>query len=148
MTTTTFEPEIDTEQETEPEPVPNLPLLRKAMEQIQVPGAWDQTSWMHTDQASECGTAGCVAGWAVTLTDKYELMYQRRDEHDPALSAEMYVEYVKDRDTGEEEFLETAAQRELGLTDDEAELLFMGNNSFRELNRQVKEIAARAGEKW
>lgn len=55
-----------------PEPTPDLPLLRKTLAAIDAdPNQWDQTSWgdFDQDQTGEwsCGTARCVAGWAATF---------------------------------------------------------------------------------
>lgn len=122
-------------------PVPNLPLLRKAMAQIKIRGAWDQASWMRTKAKSECGTAGCVAGWAVELTGRYELLFAGVEHVN-----ELYVEMVRDRVTGEEEYIETVATRELGLTIEEADVLFMGGNDMPMLIWAAEQIAKRAGE--
>lgn len=43
----------------------NVPLLRKVLEHItEHPEEWDQTVWA---RPTACGTAYCVAGWAVTM---------------------------------------------------------------------------------
>ena len=126
-------------------PALNLPLLRKTVEHIHLPGVWDQSTWMHTSERTECGTAGCLAGWAVELSGRYELIFERHEEtNDPVL----YVEKVRDLDTGEEEFLETVAIRELGLTDDEGEYLFDGSNSMADILHLCSSIAERSGEKF
>ncbi len=129
-----------------PEPPPlNLPLLRKTVEQIHIPGVWDQSSWMHTSKRSECGTAGCLAGWAVELTGRYDMIFER---HEETTDAEEYVDKVVDRETGETEFLEVVARRELGLTDDEGEYLFDGSNSMADILHLCSSIAERSGEKF
>jgi hypothetical protein len=122
-------------------PTPNLPLLRKALSQIRIPGAWDQTSWMRTTR-SECGTTGCIAGWAVALIDRYDLLFNRVNDSD-----ELFVEMVQDRETGEEEYVEVVAARELGLTDREAEVLFDGGNTYSFVVKVAEMIAERGGEK-
>jgi hypothetical protein len=129
----------------DPIPEPNLPLLRKALTQIELPGVWDQSTWMRTDQKSMCGTAGCIAGWAVELTGRYDLLLARVNEHD-IHNTELYAEYAQDRETGEKEFIEEVARRELGLTEDEAEYLFDGNNGRHTLMTVAAAIAERAGE--
>ena len=125
-------------------PVPNLPLLRKTLDYIKIPGVWDQASWMHTTKRSECGTAGCIAGWAVSLTDQYDMIFER---HEETTDADLHVDTVVDRVTGKREFLEVVARRELGLTEDEAEMLFDGINGYRTIIALCESIAERAGEK-
>ena len=45
---------------------PNAPLAYKILDHIDAhPEQWNQTTWF---RESECGTAGCFAGWAVVLT--------------------------------------------------------------------------------
>jgi len=127
-----------------PEPPPlNLPLLRKTVEHIHIPGVWDQTSWMRTSGRSECGTVGCLAGWAVELTGRYDMIFAENEEE-----GERYVDMVLDRATGETEFLSEVARRELGLTDDEGEYLFDGSNSMADILHLCSSIAERSGEKF
>jgi hypothetical protein len=125
------------------EPTPNLALLRKTFEQIKIPKVWDQSTWMYTTERSECGTAGCFAGWAVSLTGRYELLFM-----EVAGCKAMFVDMVEDLDTGERDYLATVAERELGLTEDEAEWLFDGRNSMGTIRQLCESIAERAGEKF
>lgn len=99
-----------------PPPTRNAELLRKVADAIEAnPDHYYQGSWCENDNTEEvdytdvpfvadpknhCGTQACVAGWAVQLTPPEN----RPDEIDIA----------------------DAAQTLLGLTDDEAEMLFSG----------------------
>lgn len=62
------------------EPTPNLPLLRAVLAQIDAhPERWNQKDYA---TRGECGTAFCVAGWAVHLTHPTEELGLSRYEAD------------------------------------------------------------------
>lgn len=65
--------QFDTWRDANPEPTPDLPMLRKVISAIDADrGRWNQGIWGHfiQDQSGEwsCGTARCVAGWAATFS--------------------------------------------------------------------------------
>jgi hypothetical protein len=65
--------EFDAWRVANPEPAPDLPMLRKVISAIDADrGKWNQSTWGHfiQDQSGEwsCGTARCVAGWAATFS--------------------------------------------------------------------------------
>lgn len=70
---TISETQFEEWREANPEPAPDLPMLRKVLSSIDAdPTQWDQKKWGHfvQDQSDEwsCGTARCVAGWAATFS--------------------------------------------------------------------------------
>jgi hypothetical protein len=110
------------------EPTPNLPLLRKVLEQITAaPETWDQSAWAAT---TPCGTAMCVAGHAAALTG-----HTFRFESDG-----------KAGDTTDGRLISAVAIEELGLTLYESDELFDSRNGLADLQRIAGRIAARAGE--
>ena len=128
------------------EPTPNLPLLRKVLEHIDAhPEEWDQTLWgtnhafvneygqvtydLQRD-ATACHTACCIAGWAIMIDGTYKVGF-------PA--GGMVVEDAM-RDPGQ------VARELLGITRDEASILFNGGNSRKQVQLAAQLIASRAGE--
>lgn len=110
------------------EPQINVPLLRKTLEHITAhPEEWDQAVWMRQSGRTECGTAGCVAGWAVTFAG-HTLDFE---------SAVIFWGEAQYLDDGRE--IEQAAQDELGLTDDQADRLFAEHNALTDLWEMANE---------
>lgn len=135
-----------------PEPEPNLELLRLVFKTIDAePERWNQTSWataagftigvMDANDTAFCGTSFCAAGWAIELSGQHEFMFEHPDDMNGTVTAEMCV----DRETGEHEYIETAARRLLGLTPEEAYSLFAAENSREDLEIVADQIAARVG---
>lgn len=117
---------IDTTDTTiEPERTPNVELLRRVLEHITAhPEEHDQRVWArHTD----CGTAMCLAGHAVTITG-HAIDYGKH-----SWSGLVYL-------TRAGESIEDVAARELGLSDDQAENLFDPDNTRAELWREAAQI--------
>lgn len=47
----------------------NVELLERVRDKVRAaPEAYDQTTYRRTEPAAPCGTAACIAGWAVTLS--------------------------------------------------------------------------------
>jgi hypothetical protein len=102
-------------------PTINVPLLRKTLEHITAhPEEWDQGVWMRQSNRTECGTAGCVAGWALTFAG-HELDFESCFFPNEAL------DLIDGRP------IETVAQAELGLTEDQANALFSEHNGLTRL---------------
>ena len=109
-------------------------LLRKVMEHITAhPDEHDQDVWAIE---APCGTVACIAGHTVIMSgltfrvdppDDYE-----RTHYGAVRSAEVVAE------TGEE--VDVAAQRLLGLTDDEANALFLDADTISEIWDVVERI--------
>lgn len=131
---------------TETLPTPNLPLLRKVLDHVDAhPEEWVQSSWAIRGEALDrvleyhqvnavpaCGTAYCIAGHAVTMAG-HDVLWLR---HSSSTAATLTNgEAVGD-----------AAQRELGLTNTEADHLFSGCNDRRQVQYAAERIARRAGE--
>lgn len=99
----------------------NVPLLRKTLEHITAhPTEWNQEYWGRTfnnERDEVCGTAYCLAGHAVVMTG-----------HTLTFSNGGYSHFT---DQGEE--IGEVAERELGLTYDEAYELFHDQNSLFDL---------------
>lgn len=118
------------------EPIPNLPLLRKVLDFIsEQPERHDQALWGYEGLApgEECGTAMCVAGWAMYFAGR-----PLRREHGWGYGMEEAAEL-------------------LGLTTGEAEELFIHTCTPMRYGLDVTDrlgavrliaerIAARAGE--
>ena len=110
------------------DPVPNVPLLRKATEWVAEQSAlsildpnrkWDQTTWYETRPETGCGTVCCVAGYvSVDLLGN---------------------------DPGNNHAEKTSEA--LGLTFGEAETLFKATNTAETVQLVAELIAERAGEK-
>lgn len=130
------------------DPVPNLPLLRKVLDQIDAePASWHQASWgirwdseagraelpyslLSEEQVAACGAAYCIAGHAAVMAG-YDLEFSHEGEA---------------AWTTTDESVEAVARRELGLTDAERRSLFAGGNSRGDVQYAAELIAARAGE--
>lgn len=138
-------------------PTLDIPLLRKAVEWVETEaarpegGAWNQGQWVfnitqyldrHDDRtdaeaylqqlgiATSCGTAYCVAGYIGQLLNPG---YETTDHC-----------MINGEDTHVSDFAQVA----LGLTMNERDRLFDGDNDAAETVRKVAEsIAARAGER-
>jgi hypothetical protein len=123
-------------------PTPNAELAYRVLDQIDAhPEQWDQTRWWKpADMAPgvSCGTAGCFAGWAVSLSGG---QMARGD-----VTADVRVESGLDEWSGA--YVPVAAAALLGLpmddpwSEDEAEHqeLFHENNTREDLGRLVAEI--------
>jgi len=106
------------------QPVPDLDRLRRALAIIDAdPSAWNQSNWYD-----------CVAGIVV----HEEGLEEEGGEFDEGgITVWLAGELVSISD---------AAQRLLGLTDLERDLLFAGGNSRQALQQVAELIAARVGE--
>jgi hypothetical protein len=93
----------------------NVDLLRRTLEHItRHPGDWDQIVWW---KDNECGTTGCLAGWAVRL--QYPDAFMPHAELSVAGAPPRHVQEI--------------ARDELGLKPVEAIRLFDGGNDLRDL---------------
>jgi hypothetical protein len=115
-------------------PRPNIPLLRKAVEWAEAEAAktdgtclWDQREWV---TYTACGTAYCIAGFAVTA-EYGQVGYNRGYAVIDGASLDFGL----------------LGTETLGLTDVEAADLFDGCNSIEDVRRVAEQIAARAGER-
>jgi hypothetical protein len=137
----------------EDDPVPNLPVLRKANEWVQAEALlplaereWEQSSWMITaperklyavyvtkaerEAWLKCGTAYCVAGYVASL--------------DGPVSRTPEGVVIAHDGTQVSEY----AQQVLGLTGYEAEELFEGDNSASFIDGFIREVFAEQGERY
>jgi|SRR5918992_2557049 hypothetical protein len=92
----------------------NIELLKKVRDKIATtPEAYDQETWGRVEEAAPCGTAACIAGWTITLDEKIPL----GKLHCLGRSGDFLVanEYLHVNDV---------ARDSLGLTDQEADILF------------------------
>jgi hypothetical protein len=131
--------------------MPNIEQLRLVQKQINAtPELHKQSQWCRIPVADivvnpdatvtvpfDCGTAYCVAGWACELNG-----------FDPVVSVhEVYESMLWDSDSdiatpectdGEKTYLiEHKAQELLGLTSDQASVLFDGSNTLEDCNRYI-----------
>jgi hypothetical protein len=118
-----------------PDPQPDVPLLRKAVEWMQAQAAlpekecqWVQGQWVIPAETigRECGTCYCVAGYVASLTGEVHTRTQTM--------------------AGSHEHVWQRAQHALGLTEYEADWLFQGGNDLADVQRIAGRIAARAGD--
>lgn len=132
-----------------PEPAglePNIPLLRKTLEHIEAhPEEWKQETW-------RCATGMCFAGWAVTIADRQWAADKNSsfgsfvvaDENDRnAMGTEnIYKSEPGVLHPGIERIVncDDAAIRELGISEDDADVLFDSDNDLHSLKLYVAEI--------
>ena len=123
----------------------NKPLLRKVMEKIEeIPEArdfevefqqgyngpqvelWDQENWVNTVNINgeECGTAACFAGWTALLAGAQVL---------PGADYFVLTEYGIAS-------VSAFATRQLGLDESQADALFCGGNTKKDLRRIVDRL--------
>jgi hypothetical protein len=96
------------------EPQLNLELFRQIREKIaSTPVAYDQTRWGRREIAAPCGTAACIAGWACVLSGSASLSTVQS----AGTGAVVYTP------SGSLDIPATA-QRVLGLSEEEADVLF------------------------
>ena len=109
----------------------DVPLLRKELEFITAhPERWRQSTWL---QVTGCGTVGCLAGNTVLHAGLTPVLSELAPyAHVGA------VTNVRD-DDGLQRTIRQAAQRLLGLSDDQADRIFYPTNDLRTL----WELAAR-----
>lgn len=121
-------------------PTPNIPLLRKAVEWAEAEAAktdgtcqWNQGNyaWKTT-----CGTAYCIAGYVVAISDL-------PDATQEVMSSGCVRLWIN----GELTCWADAADELLGLTDEEGDALYWGTNTVAEVRAAAEQIAARAGER-
>jgi hypothetical protein len=144
---------------------PNVPMMRKILDAIRNnPNSWEQRVWglkldgynpkeddslyfakeydPETDLVKEsnsellsseanCGTAYCIAGYATYFSDQE---FKTRP-------GSPYLDRTKDGYS-----VETYAQHELGLTVEEAQELFDGDNDWNDVKALMRKYAAIVGE--
>lgn len=103
----------------------NTELLERVMQHItDHPEQHNQSMWVN-----ECGTAACFAGWATLLSGWY---VQR--------VAPSKVVYVAHQDDLRDFLVNDLAVELLGITNDEADVLFGYGNSREMLQLMVKDL--------
>ncbi len=108
----------------------NVELLRKVLEFItEHPDEWEQAEWL---SRSTCGTAGCVAGWAVVM-DGQEIEWEP-DVLDNGLTG------YRASGTKQGLRIDDAAREALGLTPFEASEMFMAYNDLPYLWHLAREF--------
>lgn len=113
---------------------PNAELAYKVLDQIDAdPKSWDQHTWLYEKEG--CGTVACFAGWAVMLAG-----------YKPVLNEWMTFGGETTRSSRGVKFdgpilsIQDAAEQVLGIDEEDAEALFAGSNSRRQLGFLVAEI--------
>ncbi|MBO0676907.1 hypothetical protein JRC04_05480 [Mycolicibacterium sp. S2-37] len=84
-----------------------------------------------------CGTSACVAGWAAAINGAKYLItpFTDFDEDDKVYRPNMVIDKK-----GQQHCIEDYAQEVLGLTNEEAELLFDGELPRKEVLRLLKRL--------
>jgi hypothetical protein len=104
------------------EHIESLPELSSVFPQLAEGDYWEQGTWftiLENEREETCGTAACVAGWATILNgDTIELEFGVIPRVNGAL-------------------VSLHAQNILGLTSDQADMLFWGDNSKERLRTLV-----------
>ena len=137
------------------DPTPNIPLIRKATEwaeeQEQLVGLrmWNQDFWFRTldrQLAKQnihdplCESAMCIAGFVVhTLGYIFDF-----DEASVLDETGYYCASYANHPDGSTGSISSIAQRELGINDEQARILFDGPNSAADIRRISEEIAGEA----
>jgi hypothetical protein len=118
--------------------VKNYPLLRKTLEHIEAhPEEHDQGTW---GLETQCGTTMCFAGQAVVL-DGLSPIWTNLIQG-PADERQMISVVMKD---GTLHSVYDGAQRILGLSNGEAEALFMDCMTLEDVRVLVAELLAEEG---
>jgi hypothetical protein len=123
-------------------PVPNIPLLRKAVEWVEAEAEknikereWNQGDWMRRRSAANeaegwCGTACCVAGWVGLQADNAQPEMRDGEFTDRMVYPSGMVVHVADY-----------ARAALGLTEEQADSLFAGSNTAETIRMLAEEFA-------
>ncbi len=115
--------------------MPNAYLLRRTLAHIEAePHSWNQFVWA---RRTDCGTAMCFAGWAVTLAGAQVDFRRFGDE----LSTNVITPESRSELGLRTLYIDEAAQELLDLSLEEAEELFAGANSIKRLRALVAELA-------
>lgn len=148
------------------EPEVNVPLLRKAVEFVEASAAlhgervldtgyaktdlgtvWNQDDWstlVNEELAVEligkrgtvnletCGTAYCVAGYVTSLQPGYQAEIRLNADAEPRLYETL---------NGREFYHSEVARKALGLTLDQADILFSGGNTAQDVRRLAEFFA-------
>lgn len=94
----------------------NTPLLRKTLEHITAhPEEYRQRLWA---KRTACGTACCVAGWAVQFTG-HNLLFDQDGDAENVVTTDGDVVSISE-----------VAEQELGLTERQSDKLFYGGNNL------------------
>jgi hypothetical protein len=112
-------------------PEKNIPLIRKTLEHIEAhPDEHNQAVWA---KKTECGAQFCFAGWAVMLAEEVEPFWVDFEENGTLAS------YVITSDGLKASIMEEA-QKLLGLTECERNLLFMESYTLDELRSSIRRV--------
>lgn len=152
------------------QPEPNIALLDKVLDQIQLTDEWSQGDWRNVinynevrdEKADRCKTAMCFAGWAVEL-DGGKWLYSNKELARAIINNQTYrtdalhataeeirakTYYLTDHSLTDGQVpvvdAESRARSILGLTTIEADSLFRGENSLEDLKRIVGDIKSGA----
>lgn len=104
----------------------NVEKLEAVLDYIRThPEEHDQTTW--AERGGACGTTLCFAGTAVALAG-YQMVWELDD-----------TAYICSNGS-ELDAVATIAMRELGLTEDQTDSLFIRSVTFDDVERTVKDI--------
>lgn len=120
-----------------PDPITDPAELRHAtLDAIRAnPEHWDQSAW-------RCDTGMCFAGWAAQLAGGVFPYDDNDDRTDIVYGGEEPRAGIVTSPTGQLETISVFAQDRLGLTDDEADILFYGDNDLYDLTELVRRLDA------
>jgi hypothetical protein len=110
----------------------NKDLLRETLDAViaaDAVGDWNQQAWMysrHRAPEGSCGTAGCFAGWRAILDGYTQASGVQGAAVDPINRT--FVDVM------------THATKRLGLNGFQADVLFAGTNTLKDLKRIVDEL--------
>ncbi len=106
---------------------PNAELAYRVLDHIDAnPDSWDQGLWL---KRTDCGTAGCFAGWACMLAG---------DEPSFRFIDSLRTDFVEV--DGDRVYVEDRAADRLGITPELADALFHPANTREVLGDMVAEI--------
>lgn len=142
---------------------PNLPLLRKIMDEITAnPASWRQNTWVTPGQITTktkrnergqfagveyvtCGTAYCIAGHAVQMTGYHFAKPQTGFLGIIETVTETTIDHWSRGPAQRQMTIPEVAAHELGLSNEER-ILFQAELKMTDIKRYCQLIAKRAGE--
>ena len=121
--------------------MPNIDLLQRTLAHIKAhPEQWDQGNYASQTDANGCSTAYCFAGWAVTLAHPGAVpLFRPAPEHWATDRTATTV--LLDLSAGAEPVsIPDVAQEHLELDNEDAETLFLSDNTLDDLSKMVANL--------
>jgi hypothetical protein len=139
--------DVATEEPTQELPTLDIQLLRDLVfwaegDNSKYQEIWEQHSWAHKTKNGVCQTAFCIAGQAVAQAN-IKLQWDEVEEEILETGETKHHYYASFTEHGE--FIDEVAAKLIGLTQEEAEELFEGENGIEEVRAVASSICASRG---